>query len=84
MMMPKTDTGSQAVTELERRKLCGEQNIRFNLEQCFLDLEYKTGNDFCKAVYNRTSTIVYAMFKGVCRICIELKPDFSVRQASVP
>lgn len=47
MMMPKTDTGSQAVTELERRKLCGEQNIRFNLEQCFLDLEYKTENDFC-------------------------------------
>lgn len=37
-----------------------------------------------KAVYNRTSTIVYAMFKGVCRICIELKPDFSVRQAFGP
>ncbi len=115
------------MTECERRKLCGEKNIRFNLEQCFLDLEYKTGNDFCvdpetnermpvpdrdrwcfyvardsftltkigsemyncvgsykKAVCNRSSTIVYAMFKGVCRICIELKADFSVRQAFGP
>ena len=103
------------------------KNIVFELEQNFLDLEYKTGDDFtinenkervpvsdedrycfyvardsqtlrtigsemsncvgwgyAEAVKERRSTIVYAKHKGKYKICIEVAPDFSIRQAFGP
>lgn len=42
---------------------------------------YNCVGSYKSAVYSRLSTIVYAMYKGLYRICIELAPDFSVRQA---
>lgn len=109
-----------------------QENIVFPLEDEFLRLEYKCGNDmeriknpktgeyeyvpvkdydrFCfyvardsrklveigekmhncvgygykKAVNERRATIVYAEYKGKMRICIEVSPDFSIRQSLGP
>jgi hypothetical protein len=103
------------------------KNIVFELEQNFLGLEYKTGDDFtinenkervpvsdedrycfyvardsqtlrtigsemsncvgwgyAEAVRERRATIVYAKYKGKYKICIEVAPDFSIRQAFGP
>lgn len=102
------------------------KNIVFELEKPFLDLEYKTGDEFtinenkervpvpdedrycfyvardsqtlrtigsemsncvgwgyAEAVKARRSTIVYAKHKGKYKICIEVAPDFTIRQAFV-
>lgn len=103
----------------------------FNIEQSFLDLEYKCGDDwinikkadgqiervkvadeerYCffvaktggelkvvgsemrncvgwgyeNAVRSRRSTIVYAKFRGKYKICIEVTPDFRIRQSLGP
>lgn len=104
-----------------------EVNEVFKLEQNFLDLEYKAGDDFilnenkervpvpdedrycfyvardsqtlrtigsemsncvgwgyAEAVRERRATIVYAKYKGKYKICIEVTPDFSIRQAFGP
>lgn len=104
-----------------------EQNVIFELEQKFLDLEYKAGDAFTinenrervpvpdedrycfyvakdsqtlktigsemsncvgwgykDAVRERRATIVYAKHKGKYKICIEVTPDFSIRQAFGP
>lgn len=104
-----------------------EVNVTFDLEQNFLDLEYKTGDAFIinenkervpvpdedrycfyvardsqtlktigsemsncvgwgykDAVRERRATIVYAKHKGKYKICIEVTPEFSIRQAFGP
>ena len=107
-------------------------DVTFEIEQKFLDLEYKTGENhkkiinlktnkeeyvpvsdedrYCfyvardsktlrtvgsemhncvgwcypKSVEKRHCTIVYAMYKGKYRICIEVTPDFKIRQSLGP
>lgn len=104
-----------------------EHNVQFNLEQQFLNLEYKAGEAFkinskkervpvpdeerycfyvakdsltlkiigsemrncvgwgyAEAVRERRATIVYAMHKGKYKICIEVTPNFTIRQAFDP
>lgn len=108
-------------------KAAGEQNVAFNIEKSFLDLEYKAGPAFKKnskgemepvpdedrycffvakdsytlkiigsemsncvgygykqVVEDRCATIVYAMHQGKYKICIEVSPKFSIRQAYGP
>lgn len=104
------------------------ENVQFNLEQKFLDLEYKCGDDYyinkdtsekieipdedrwcfyvardsytlkqigsqmhnCvgwgykQAIIDRRATIVYAMYKSLYKICIEVTPSFTIRQAFGP
>lgn len=109
-----------------------EYNEHFDIEQSFLDLEYKAGENYAKqvnpqtkkeeymkvedddrycfyvardsftlktigsemkncvgwgyqkAVKARRATIVYAKYKGKYRICIEVSPQFTVRQSLGP
>ena len=42
------------------------------------------GWGYAEAVRNRRATIVYAIHKGIYKICIEVTPDFSIRQAFGP
>ncbi|MGN0729185.1 PcfJ domain-containing protein [Treponema sp.] len=42
------------------------------------------GWGYAEAVRNRRSTIVYAVHKGKYKICIEVTPSFSIRQAFGP
>lgn len=42
------------------------------------------GWGYAEAVRERRATIVYAMHKGKYRICIEVTPDFTIRQAFGP
>ncbi len=104
-----------------------EENVIFDIERPFLDLEYKAGDSFRKdangdmepvpdedlycffvardsftlktigsemnncvgwgykeAVRARRATIVYAMYQGKYKICIEVTPKFTIRQAFGP
>lgn len=109
-----------------------QTNIKFNIEDKFLDLEYKAGDSkmktfnpktgmeeivdtpdelrycfyvakdsktlsnigsamhncvgwgYANSVDERRCTIVYAMYKGAYRICIEVTPQFGIRQALGP
>lgn len=109
-----------------------ETNVHFEIEQKFLNLEYKAGENYAKqtnpesgeeeymkvndedrycfyvardsetlreigsemkncvgwgyqdSVLKRRATIVYAKYKGKYRICIEVAPDFSIRQSLGP
>ena len=42
------------------------------------------GWGYAEAVRNRRATIVYAIHKGKYKICIEVTPDFTIRQAFGP
>ena len=42
------------------------------------------GWGYAEAVRERRATIVYAMYKGKYKICIEVTPDFTIRQAFGP
>ncbi len=112
------------------RKTYREENIIFEIESKFLDLEYKCGENFKKiktasgedeymkvedkdrycfyvaknsvelrqigadmkncvgsyssSVQNRRCTIVYAKYREQTKICIEVTPNFSIRQSLGP
>ena len=114
----------RAAASLQKAKA---DNVVFDIEQQFLDLEYKAGSAFKKnskgdmepvpdeerycffvakdsytlkiigsemsncvgwgykeAVQTRRATIVYAMHHGKYKICIEVTPQFTIRQAFGP
>lgn len=124
--------GTELGGALTGRNLPSLRREPFKIEQSFLDLEYKAGENYAKqmnsetgkeeymkvededrycfyvarntetlqeigsemkncvgwgyenSVRNRRATIVYAKYKGRYRICIEVTPQFSIRQALGP
>jgi len=121
-----------AYNDTVRAKRLAESNVIFNIEDKFLALEYKAGDDkkkiinsntgkveivdkpdeerycfyvakdsntlkkigiamhncvgycYAKSVEQRHCTIVYAVKKGYYKICIEVTPNFTIRQSLGP
>ena len=56
----------------------------FTLRQIGNNMHNCVGWGYTKSIMNKKCVIVYAMYKGKYRICIEVSPDFSVRQSLGP
>lgn len=56
----------------------------FTLRTIGAEMHNCVGWGYANSVFKRHCTIVYAMHKGKYRICIEVTPDFSIRQALGP
>lgn len=56
----------------------------YTLKQIGSAMSNCVGWGYKNAVLERRATIVYAMFQNKYRICIEVTPDFSIRQALGP
>lgn len=56
----------------------------FTLKKIGSEMHNCVGWGYKNAVFERRSTIVYAKFMNKCKICIEVSPQFTIRQALGP
>ena len=56
----------------------------FTLKKIGSEMHNCVGWGYKNAVFERRSTIVYAKFRKKCKICIEVSPQFTIRQALGP
>ena len=77
--------------EIRRNRIIAEERWCFyvardshTLKRIGSEMDNCVGWGYSKAVRQRKATIVYAMHKNKYKICIEVTPDFSVRQAFGP